>query len=81
MWQKLSLRARLNVLLALILTLGLVINIARLVREAGPRVQAEDQSVIRLAREFIGTLVVSLNETPDPDARLSRIIQDLIRDG
>ncbi|MFY9958707.1 histidine kinase [Bradyrhizobium sp.] len=77
MWQKLSLRARLNVLLALILTLGLVINIARLVREAGPRVQAEDQSVIRLAREFIGTLVVSLNETPDPDARLSRIIQDL----
>jgi two-component system, NarL family, sensor histidine kinase UhpB len=77
MWQKLSLRARLNVLLALILTLGLVINIARLVQEARPRVQAEDQSVIRLAREFIGTLVVSLNETPDPDARLSRIIQDL----
>ena len=77
MWQKLSLRARLNVLLALILTLGLVVNIARLVQEARPRVQAEDQSVIRLAREFIGTLVVSLNETPDPDARLSRIIQDL----
>src|SRR6266436_3324938 len=34
MWQKLSLRARLNVLLALILTLGLVINVGRLVREA-----------------------------------------------
>jgi two-component system sensor histidine kinase UhpB len=77
MWQKLSLRARLNVLLALVLTLGLAINIARLVLEAGPRVQAEDQSVIRLAREFIGTLVESLNETPDPDARLSRIIEDL----
>jgi two-component system sensor histidine kinase UhpB len=77
MWQKLSLRARLNLLLALVLTLGLSINIARLVLEAGPRVQAEDQSVIRLAREFIGTLVESLNETPDPDARLSRIILDL----
>jgi two-component system, NarL family, sensor histidine kinase UhpB len=77
MWQKLSLRARLNLLLALVLTLGLSINIARLVLEAGPRVQAEDQSVIRLAREFIGTLVESLNETPDPDARLSRIIADL----
>jgi two-component system, NarL family, sensor histidine kinase UhpB len=77
MWQKLSLRARLNVLLALVLTLGLAINIARLVLEAGPRVQAEDQSVIRLAREFIGTLVENLNETPDPDARLSRIISDL----
>ncbi len=77
MWQNLSLRARLNVLLALVLTLGLAINIARLVLEAGPRVQAEDQSVIRLAREFVGTLVESLNETPDPDARLGRIIADL----
>lgn len=79
MWQKLSLRARLNTLLALVLLLGLTINITRLVFEAGPRVQAEDQSVIRLAREFIETLVVSVNETADPDARLSRIIQDLNR--
>ena len=77
MWQKLSLRARLNTLLALLLTLGLAVNIARLVLEAGPRVQAEDQSVIRLARAFVGILVESLNETPDPDARLSRIIADL----
>src|ERR1700744_2518722 len=79
MWQKLSLRARLNTLLALVLMLGLAINITRLVLEAGPRVQAEDQSVIRLAREFIEALVVSLNETPDPDARLTGIIQDLNR--
>jgi two-component system, NarL family, sensor histidine kinase UhpB len=79
MWQKLSLRARLITLLALVLILGLTINITRLVLEAGPRVQAEDQSVIRLAREFIETLVVSLNETADPDARLNQIIQDLNR--
>jgi len=79
MWQKLSLRARLNMLLALVLTLGLAFNIARLMLEAAPRVQAEDQSVIRLAREFIETLVVGLNETADPDARLNQIIQDLSR--
>jgi two-component system, NarL family, sensor histidine kinase UhpB len=79
MWQKLSLRARLNTLLALVLMLGLAINISRLVLEAGPRVQAEDQSVTRLAREFIATLVMSLNETADPDARLNKIIQDLNR--
>jgi two-component system sensor histidine kinase UhpB len=79
MWQNLSLRARLNTLLALVLLLGLAINITRLVLEAGPRVQAEDQSVIRLAREFIETLVVNLNETADPDAKLNRIIQDLNR--
>ncbi len=79
MWQKLSLRARLNVLLALMLMLGLAINIGRLVLEAVPRVQAEDQSVIRLAREFIATLVVSVNETSDPDAKLNQIIGDLNR--
>ena len=49
-------RARLNMLLALVLTLGLAINIARLVLDAAPRVQAEDQSVIRLAREFIESI-------------------------
>jgi two-component system sensor histidine kinase UhpB len=79
MWQKLSLRARLTLLLALVLTLGLAINVTRLVLEAGPRVQAEDQSVIRLAREFMETLVVGLNETRDPDARLAQVIQDLNR--
>jgi two-component system sensor histidine kinase UhpB len=79
MWQKLSLRARLNTILALVLMLGLTINIARLLLEAGPRVQAEDQSVVRLARGFIETLVVGLNETPDPDARLNRIIEDFNR--
>ena len=79
MWQKLSLRARINLLLALVLTIGLAINIARLVLEAGPRVQAEDQSVIRLAREFIETIVAGLNEAPDPDARLNQIVHDLSR--
>lgn len=79
MWRKLSLRARLNMLLALVLTLGLAINIARLVLEAAPRVRAEDQSVIRLAREFVETVVVSLNATPDADAKLTQIVQDLSR--
>jgi two-component system, NarL family, sensor histidine kinase UhpB len=79
MWRKLSLRARINLLLALILMIGLGVNIARLVLEAGPRVQAEDQSTIRLAREFVETIVAGLAEAPDPDARLDRIVQDLSR--
>ena len=77
MWQKLSLQTRINVLLALVLTLGLAINIARLALEAGPRVQAEDQSVIRLARAFVDTIVTGLNEAPDPDAQLNRMVTDL----
>src|SRR5260370_15714 len=79
MWQELSLRARINVLMALMLTLWLAINIARLALEAGPRVQAEDQSVIRLARDFVDTIVTGLNEAPDPDARLNRVVADLGR--
>src|SRR6195952_3791280 len=79
MWQKLSLRARINFLLAFVLALGLAINIARLVVEATPRVKAEDQSVIRLAREFVETIVAGLNEAPDPEARLNQIVRDLSR--
>jgi two-component system, NarL family, sensor histidine kinase UhpB len=77
MWQKLSLRARLNALLALLLVLGLVVNIARLLLDAAPRVKAEDQSVVRLARGFIETLVPGLNDAPDPDARLNQIVEGL----
>ena len=79
MWQKLSLRSRINLLLALVLALGLAINVARLVLEAGPRVQAEDQSVTRLAREFVETIIGSLNEATDPEARLDQIVGELTR--
>ncbi len=77
MWQKLSLRGRLNTLLALVMVLGLVINIARLLLEAAPRVTAEDQSVVRLARGFVETLVSDLNEATDPEARLDQIVEGL----
>ena len=79
MWQRLSLRARINLLLALVLAFGLAVNIARLVLEAAPRVQAEDQSVTRLAREFVETIVAGLGELPDPEARLDQIVRDLER--
>jgi two-component system, NarL family, sensor histidine kinase UhpB len=79
MWQTLSLRARVNLLLAIVLALGLATNVGRLVLEAGPRVRAEDQSVIRLAREFVDTIVAGLSEAPDPEARLNQIVHDLNR--
>jgi two-component system sensor histidine kinase UhpB len=79
MWQRLSLRSRINLLMALVLTLGLAVNVTRLVLEAGPRVQAEDQSVTRLAREFVETIVASLNAAPNPEERLDQIVQDLKR--
>jgi two-component system sensor histidine kinase UhpB len=59
------------------MVLGLVINIARLLLDAAPRVMAEDQSVIRLARGFVETLVSGLNEARDPEARLEQIVEGL----
>jgi two-component system sensor histidine kinase UhpB len=53
--------------------------VTRLVLEGGPRVQAEDQSVTRLVREFVETIVASLNEVPNPEERLDHIVQDLKR--
>jgi two-component system sensor histidine kinase UhpB len=79
MWQKLSLRMRLNALFALVLILGLAINVGRLLLEAGPRVQAEDESVIRLAREFIEASVVDLKDSADPEAKLATIVDGLQR--
>lgn len=79
MWQKLSLRMRLIALFALVLILGLAINIGRLLLEAGPRVQAEDESVIRLAREFIEASVGDLKDSADPEAKLATIVDGLQR--
>src|SRR4029079_9401764 len=39
----------------------------------------EDQSVIRLAREFIDTIVAGLKEAPDAEMRLHQIVHDLNR--
>src|ERR1700760_544837 len=79
MWQRLSLRGRINLLLALVLAAGLAVNVARLALEAAPRVQAEDQSVTRLARELVQAMGGGLGEMPDPEARLNQIIDDLRR--
>jgi two-component system, NarL family, sensor histidine kinase UhpB len=77
MWQTLSLRSRLIVLVALALLLGVSGNIARLILEAGPRVKAEDQSVVRLAREFVETLVADLDRASDPEAHLTQLVDNL----
>jgi len=68
MWQKLSLRARINVLLALVLTLGLAVNVARLVLEhivataatsvSVPTLTATMTPTPTLAQSALGTPVI-----------------------
>lgn len=79
MWRNLSLRARINCLVGIVLALGLAANVARLVLEAGPRVQAEDRSVIRLTREVIESVGPGLSEATDSEARLDKLVADLNR--
>lgn len=79
MWRNLSLRARINCLVGIVLALGLAANVARLVLEAGPRVQAEDRSAIRLTREVIESVSPGLSDAPDAETRLDKIVADLNR--
>lgn len=79
MWQESSLRARINWLVAAVLALGLLANVAHLVLEAGPRVQAEDRSAIKLTRDVIESVGPGLGDAPDAEARLDRVVADLNR--
>ncbi|RYX89257.1 MAG: histidine kinase, partial [Bradyrhizobiaceae bacterium] len=79
MWRTMSLRARINCLIGVVLAFGLMANVARLVLEARPRVEAEDRSAIRLAREVIASVGPGLGDRPDTEARLDRIVADLNR--
>ena len=78
-WNRLPLRVRINCLVALILALGLLAAVTRLVLDATPRVQAEDQSVIRLTREVIESIGPGFDDAPDPNARLDKFVADLNR--
>lgn len=79
MWTNTSLRLRLNLLIAFVLVTGLVINVGRLVLEAGPRVAAEDQSVTRLAKELIEAFISDLGAASNPELKLEEIARDLMR--
>jgi two-component system sensor histidine kinase UhpB len=48
-----------------------------MVISAGPRIHAENDSIMRLAKEFVETTVDSLQGTPDPGARLEVLLAGL----
>jgi two-component system sensor histidine kinase UhpB len=72
-----SIRFRLNALIVSVFTLGLVLLLVAMVVSAGPRIHAENNSIMRLAEEFVETTVESLQGTPDPGARLAVLLKGL----
>jgi len=72
-----SIRFRLNALIIIVSALGLGILVAGLVLSAGPRIRAESESTMRLAKEFVETTIASLQGTEDPGARLKVLLGGL----
>lgn len=76
MWS-MSLKARLSWLIGAVLVVTLLVNIAILVLQAGPRIRAEDETSLRLTRELVLMTIASIQETSDPAPALRRFYESL----
>ena len=72
-----SIRFRLNALMVTLLSLALLSFIAAMVMSAGPRIRAENESMMRLAKEFVETAIESLQGTTNPGERLAVLLDGL----
>jgi two-component system sensor histidine kinase UhpB len=80
-WQiagaRMSIRTRLNALFIALLSLALISFVLVMLVSAGPRIHAENDSMTRLAVEFVETTIESLQGTTDPGARLKVLLEGL----
>jgi two-component system sensor histidine kinase UhpB len=74
-----SISARINALIVALLSVALVSFVVAMVISAGPRIRAENDSMMRLAKEFVETTMESLQGTADPEAHL-KILLDGLKD-
>ncbi len=79
MMDRLSLRARLSLLLVLVLAAGLAAGLGALVMHAGARIGAESDAAIRLARELVETKAPQLVGAADPQVELEKLFADVRR--
>ena len=73
----LSLKTELSWLIGLLMLVTLTINLSILIFHAGPRVRAEDDTSVHLARELVATAIGSLQEAADPLPPLNRLYESL----
>ncbi|MCZ7594333.1 MAG: histidine kinase [Hyphomicrobium sp.] len=72
-----SIRFRLNALFMALLSLALISFVLVMFVSAGPRIHAENDSIMRLATEFVETTIESLQGTTDPGERLEVLLDGL----
>jgi two-component system, NarL family, sensor histidine kinase UhpB len=74
---RMSISFRLNALIVALLSVALLSFVLAMVLSAGPRIRAENDSMMRLAREFVETTIESLQGTTDPEAHLKVLLGGL----
>ena len=77
MWRKVSLRNRLNLLFAALLLAWLVVDVGRMLVDAGPRARAESESVTGLTSNFVTTALAHVQDSPVPTRDLAALVANL----
>lgn len=72
-----SVQLRLNLAIALVVALAVAAIVATNILKAAPRIEAENQSIMRLSKEFVETAVDSLKGTHDPGVGMKHLIAGL----
>jgi two-component system sensor histidine kinase UhpB len=72
-----SISFRLNALIVGLLSVALISFVLAMVISAGPRIRAENDSIMRLAKEFVETTIESLQGTADPEQHLKILLGGL----
>ncbi len=79
MLKRLSLRARLSLLLGGVIVIGLASGVGLLILHAGARVNAEAEGATRLARDLVQASLPRFATSADPQAELADLLQDARR--
>src|SRR5450432_135120 len=77
MWRQIALRHRLNMLFGALLLLWLLVDVGRILIDAGPRARDEEQSMTRLTSQFVATALSDAQEAADPERALAARVASL----
>ncbi|PPC85108.1 MAG: hypothetical protein CTY39_07815, partial [Hyphomicrobium sp.] len=72
-----SIQMRLNIAIGLLLVIALAGMIAAVRLDAGPRMRAENESIMRLTETIVRSSVTTLQHSDEPKARLTELVASL----
>jgi two-component system, NarL family, sensor histidine kinase UhpB len=77
MWRRISLRLRLNLLFAALLSVWLTADVGRMLVDVGKRSEAESASVVKLTTAFVATSLAGMQDSHDPLHDLIALVGNL----